>query len=65
MQPGAFDLLTVEQVAQLTHRSESAVRAGLKRGELPAVKLGRRWFVRRRDIDQLFEQAARGGRECS
>lgn len=53
------ELLTVRELAGLTRRSEAAVRASLLRGELPAVKLGRRWFVRRRDLDRLFDDAAR------
>ena len=52
------ELLTVRELAGLTRRSEAAVRASLLRGELPAVKLGRRWFVRRRDLDRLFDEAA-------
>ena len=62
MTDAGIGLVTVRELAQATRRSEAAVRASLKRGELPAVKLGRRWFVRRQDIDQLFEQAAQAGR---
>jgi len=58
-----LDLLTVQELAAMTRRSPSAVRAGLKRKELPAVKLGRRWFVRRRDVERLFDAAA-GEREA-
>ncbi len=58
MNADELELLTVEQFAAHTCRSRAAVRAALKRGELPAVKLGRRWFVRRRDIEKLFDRAA-------
>ena len=54
-----LDLLTVEEVAAATRRTPSAVRQAIGRGQLAAVKLGRRWFVRRRDIDRMFERAAR------
>ena len=52
-----IDLISVSDLAEATGRTEAAVRASLRRGHLPAVKLGRRWFVRRKDLDELFERA--------
>lgn len=52
------DLLTVEQLAELLHVKPSAIHSQRHRGERPGVfgvKLGRRVFYRRRDIDALFE----------
>jgi hypothetical protein len=54
-----LDLLAVEEIATATRRTPAAVRAALKRGEIPAVKLGKRWFVRRADFERLFDRAAR------
>lgn len=39
------EVLTVAQVAELMHLSEQTVRAACRRGELPAVHVGRRWIV--------------------
>ena len=61
---GRIQLLTVEELAHYTRRSQAAVRAALKRGELPAVKLGRRWFVRRCDLERLFDDAANAQHEA-
>ena len=55
---GALDLISVPRLAAATGRSEAAVRASFRRSELPAAKIGRRWFVRRKDIDRLFDDAA-------
>ena len=51
-----LEFLTVEEFAELTHRTPSAVRASILRGEIPANKLGtRRWFIRVSDIEALFD----------
>ena len=55
MHGNRLDLLTVEEVAAETRRSPSAVRQSIAKGQLRAAKLGRRWFVRRKDIEQMFE----------
>ncbi len=56
------ELMTVEEFAELTRRSASAVRASILRREIPARKFGRRWFIRMRDVHRLFDEVddARG-----
>ena len=58
--PGS-GLMTVEEFANLTRRTASAVRASIQRGEIRAHKLGtRRWFIRWRDVERMFEEVGRG-----
>jgi excisionase family DNA binding protein len=38
-------LLTIKEVAELLHREESTIRKRIKKGQLPAHKLGRSWYL--------------------
>jgi len=52
------DLLTVEELAELLRVSPSAIHTQRLRGELPGafgVKLGRRLFFRRSDLNAYFD----------
>ena len=40
-------LMTTEEAAVLTGQSPWSVRECCKKGSMPAVKLGRRWYIRR------------------
>ena len=52
--PGAPDVLTTEQLADLLQVDETAVRDLARRGELPGRKIGRDWrFSRSAVIDWL------------
>lgn len=42
---GFGDLLTVDDVAAILHVSRKTVQTLCKRGDLPAIKIGRRWYV--------------------
>ena len=51
------DLLTVEQLAELLSTTPSAIHSQRHRGQAPGrfgVKLGRRIFWRRQDLDAHF-----------
>lgn len=50
----SFLLLTVEQSAAYLHGTVSvkAVRAMIRSGELPARKIGRRWYVNVLDLEK-------------
>jgi len=50
---------TVEEFAERTRRSPAAVRASIARGDLPAVRIGRRWFIDSQYFARQFEDAAR------
>ena len=44
---------TPAQVAALTGLSEPAVRARIFRGQLPALRWGRRVLIRREDVERI------------
>lgn len=50
--------LTPEEVADLLRVSRRTVYNWLRSGQLPAIRIGKVWRVRREDIDP---QAAQGG----
>jgi excisionase family DNA binding protein len=52
MDPG--DVLNVDQVADLIHMHRMTVYDLIERGEIPAVKVGHRWRILRRDIEALL-----------
>lgn len=48
------EVMTPEEVARYLRRKVTTIYAALRDGELPGLKLKRRWRVRRCDIDALF-----------
>ena len=50
-------LLTPEQVAERLQVTERTVYAWLRRGNLPALKLGRLWRIRPEDLEGFLESA--------
>ena len=50
-------LLTPEQVAERLQVTERTVYAWLRRGNLPALKLGRLWRIRPEDLETFLESA--------
>ncbi|MDQ3829766.1 MAG: helix-turn-helix domain-containing protein [Candidatus Tectomicrobia bacterium] len=57
----AEDLLTTEQVAEILHMKRDTVSRKIWKREIPAVKVGRRWLVRRETLDALLELPAPQG----
>jgi excisionase family DNA binding protein len=49
-------LLKVEEVARILRLKPDTIRAMARRGDLPAIKLGRVWRFRRSSITQLLEE---------
>ena len=50
-------LLTPEQVAERLQVTERTVYGWLRRGRLPALKLGRLWRIRPEDLEAFLERA--------
>jgi excisionase family DNA binding protein len=50
-------LLTPEQVAERLQVTERTVYSWLRRGKLPALKLGRLWRIRPDDLETFLENA--------
>lgn len=57
---GLPDLLTAQDVCDLTGSSLSTVRRACAAGKLPAVRIGRRWFVPRTKFADFCEGASHG-----
>jgi excisionase family DNA binding protein len=51
------ELMTVDEVAALMRLHKDSIRRLLRRGELPGVRIGKRWWVYRADL----EARLRGG----
>jgi excisionase family DNA binding protein len=55
---GTHELMTAAQVGELLHmRSDSVVRK-IKHGEIPAVKVGRQWLIRKETLDAMLDQSS-------
>ena len=50
-------LLTPEQVAERLQVTERTVYGWLRRGKLPALKLGRLWRIRPQDLEACLDGA--------
>ncbi|OCL24956.1 AlpA family transcriptional regulator [Orenia metallireducens] len=46
--------LTVKDVAEYLNRSETTIYNMLNNGELPGIKLGGKWIVRKKDLDEFL-----------
>lgn len=53
------DLITPEQLCEVTgDLSVQAVRAACRRGDLPAAKIGRKWFIIKESLIGKEEEVA-------
>lgn len=48
------DLLSVEESSRFTHLRESTIRSWILNRRVPYVKLGRRVFLRKLDLEKLI-----------
>jgi excisionase family DNA binding protein len=51
------ELLDIEEDAIYLHVKGSTIRAWILKGQVPYVKLGRRVFLRRQDLDKLIDKS--------
>jgi excisionase family DNA binding protein len=56
--PEEGEIMIISEVAELLRLSETTVRRMCERKELPAVKFGSQWRIRRKDVLALFDQSA-------
>jgi excisionase family DNA binding protein len=55
------EMLTTEQAAATLHmRPDSLVRK-IRRQEIPAVKIGKRWLIRKETLDAMLQPSAPQG----
>ena len=50
--------LSPREVARMTGACERTIRRACERGELPAVRIGRRWFISRERFLEKFATAS-------
>ena len=53
------DLLTPKDLARLTGQCEATMRALCAKGELPAVRIGKRWYVPKTSFREYVEGGER------
>jgi excisionase family DNA binding protein len=53
---GTQQLLTTEEAATILRMTREAVSRKVQRGEIPGVKIGKRWLIRKETLDALLEQ---------
>jgi excisionase family DNA binding protein len=51
------DLMTAAQVAEVLHMRPDSVVRKIHRGEIPALKVGARWMVRRETLEAILSSA--------
>jgi len=50
------ELLTLPEIAHTLGMNPSTVRLWVREGRLPAEKVGRKWMVRRADLEQMLAE---------
>ena len=58
-------LLNVKQVAEYLQLKESTIYSWAQDGKIPAIKIGRTWRFRRKDLDTWLERHLQGDVELS
>jgi excisionase family DNA binding protein len=55
------ELLTAAQVGAILHMRPDSVVRKIKRGEIPAVKVGTKWLIRRETLEAMLQSSAPQG----
>jgi len=58
--PNTERLLTLKEAAVVLRFHPRTVREYIRRGEIQGRLIGRRWRLRRKDLDRFFEKAPTG-----
>jgi excisionase family DNA binding protein len=58
---GKQELLTTAQVADALHMRPDSIARKINRGEIPAVKIGKRWLIRKETLDAMVQPSAPQG----
>ena len=48
-------LLTTAEVAKMLRMRQDSVSRKVQRGEIPGVKVGKRWLIRKETLDTLLQ----------
>jgi excisionase family DNA binding protein len=52
---GTQELLTTEEAATSLRMTREAVSRKVQKGEIPGVKVGKRWLIRKETLEALLE----------
>jgi len=55
------ETFTTAQAAEFLHMRPDSIVRKIKRGEIPAVKIGRQWLIRRDTLDAILQPSAPQG----
>ena len=58
---GESNLLTAEQAGELLHMRADSVTRKIRRQEIPAVKVGRQWLIRRETLEAMLQPSVPQG----
>jgi excisionase family DNA binding protein len=58
---GESELLTAEQAGQLLHMRADSITRKIRRREIPAVKVGQQWLIRRETLEAILQPSAPQG----
>ena len=50
-----MNTLTVKEVAAILNYNEEYLRRKIKRGEIPAFKVGKKWLIKESDLKKMME----------
>jgi excisionase family DNA binding protein len=52
---GTQELLTTEEAASILRMTREAVSRKVQKGEIPGVKVGKRWLIRKETLDAMLQ----------
>jgi excisionase family DNA binding protein len=58
---GEADLVTAEQAGKLLHMRADSITRKIRRGEIPAVKVGKQWLIRKETLDAMLQPSTPQG----
>jgi excisionase family DNA binding protein len=58
---GESELSTAEQAGEVLHMRADSVTRKIRRREVPAVKVGRQWLIRRETLEAMLQPPAPQG----
>ena len=61
MQDTVPDIMTIEQAAKYLQLTTETVRRAAREGSLPSAKIGRRWRIRKIDLDDFLSKGGNRG----
>jgi excisionase family DNA binding protein len=55
---GTEELLTTEQAAAVLHMRPDSVVRKIRRRQIPAVKIGKRWLIKQETLDAMLQPSS-------